>query len=187
MDSLSSFLIPHTALAAAVAVGAAFDLRCRRIPNALTLGLALAGLLAAAIRPDLTVSEALGGVGVGLLIPFVLFALGMLGAGDAKLLAAIGAWVGPVGMLWVLLLTGVAGGVLALAMAAYQGRLFPLLRNTGVIGMSLLVTRRTNWISATEAVRSHGLRRATVPYAVAILVGLLATQSMLLVDVLRQT
>ena len=56
---------------------------------------------------------------VGLLIPFVLFALGMLGAGDAKLLAAIGAWVGPTGMVWVLLLTGVAGGVLALAMALY--------------------------------------------------------------------
>lgn len=187
MSEFWLLLFPQIALAAGVALGAAFDLRCRRIPNGLTLALALAGLIAAAVRPDITLVQSLAGFGIGLVVPFLLFALGMLGAGDAKLLAAIGAWVGPAAMLWVLLLTGVAGGVLALAMAIYQRRLLGLLRNTAVIGASLLVTRRTNWIPAAEAVRSNGLRRTTVPYAVAILVGLLATQSMLLLNVLKQT
>ena len=180
-----SIVLPHLALAAGVTVGAVFDLRARRVPNLLSLTLAIAGVAVAAWRPDMTILQSLAGFGVGLLIPFVLFALGMLGAGDAKLLAAIGAWVGPVGMLWILLLTGIAGGLLALALAIHQGRLLSLLRSTFAVGMSLLLTRRTNCITATEAARSSATRRTTVPYAVAILAGVLAMQSMLMLEVLR--
>lgn len=171
----------HIALAASVAVAGLIDLRCRRVPNWLTLSLAVAGVAAAVVRPDLSLGGSVTGLGIGLAIPFVLFALGMLGAGDAKLLAAIGAWMGPVGIIWVMLLSGVAGGLLALATAATQGQLRPALRNVAFVGASLLTTRRTNWVSATDAARSEeAQKRVTLPYAFAIFVGLVSTQLLML-------
>src|SRR5688500_3095627 len=163
-----SFIIaaPHLALAAGVASAALIDLRRRRVPNWLTLSLAVAGLAGAALRPDLSVGASAAGLGIGLAIPFVLFALGMLGAGDAKLFAAIGAWMGPMGIVWVMLLSGVAGGALALVAAITQGQLRPALRNVAFVGVSLLATRRTNWVSATDAARTEpGEKRITLPYA----------------------
>jgi prepilin peptidase CpaA len=151
------------------------------VPNWLTLSLAVAGVAAAVVRPDLSLGGSVSGLGIGLAIPFVLFALGMLGAGDAKLLAAIGAWMGPVGIIWVMLLSGVAGGLLALATAATQGQLRPALRNVAFVGVSLLTTRRTNWISATEAAKSEeSEKRVTLPYALAIFVGLASAQLLML-------
>lgn len=187
MNDLVTFLLPHLLLGAVVALAAHSDLRRRRIPNWLTLSLALAGILAAAVRPDLSVSQALAGLGVGLLIPFVLFALGMLGAGDAKLLAAIGAWMGPVGVLWVLLFTALAGAALSLGLAARQGRFRVLLRNTALIGLSLLTTRRTGWVSASEVAQTAALEKTTLPYALAIFAGLVATQGLMLLRLIQQT
>lgn len=185
-SSLLLSLAPHVVLAAIVALAAHNDLRRRRIPNWLTLSLALSGLAASLIRPDLTFGQSAAGLGVGLLVPFVLFALGMLGAGDAKLLAAIGSWMGPTDMLWVLLFTALAGGVMSLALAFWQGRLGVLFRNTSMIGMNLLTTRQTGWVSATEVARASVLQKTTLPYAIAILAGLLATQAMMFVVPLLQ-
>lgn len=187
MNDLTTFLLPHLPLGAAVALAAHSDLRKRRVPNWLTLSLAATGVLAAAVRPDLSVSQSLAGLGIGLLIPFVLFALGMLGAGDAKLLAAIGAWMGPQGVLWVLLFTALAGAALSLGLAAWQGRLRVLLRNCTLIGLSLLTTRQTGWASATEVAQSRVLQRTTLPYALAIFAGLLATQGLMLLRLIQQT
>ena len=59
------------------------------------------------------------------------FALRGLGGGDVKLLAALGAWVGPTDVIWVALYTGVAGGLLALATALANGYLRTALTNVG--------------------------------------------------------
>lgn len=71
-----------------------YDLRVGRLPNALTLGGALCGLVyagyAGGVAGALT-SAAGWAVGLLLFLPF--FALGGLGAGDVKLLAATGAWL----------------------------------------------------------------------------------------------
>ncbi len=173
-------IIAHATVATAVAVAACIDLRCRRVPNWLTFSLAIAGLLAALVRPDLSLAQSAGGMAIGLAIPFVLFAFGMLGAGDAKLLAAAGAWLGPWAIVWVLLISGVAGGVMSIVTAVGRGQLRPALRNTAVVGMSLLLTRRTNWTSATDAARDSADRQFTLPYAFAILVGVLVTQLLVL-------
>jgi len=58
---------------------------------------------------------------VGVLLFAPVFALGGLGAGDLKLLGAIGAWLGPLKALYVVLLTGVAGGVMALVVMVVRG------------------------------------------------------------------
>jgi prepilin peptidase CpaA len=62
-----------------------------------------------------------------------LFALGGMGAGDVKLLAAFGAWLGPMGALWTALWASLAGGVFALVVAAWRGYLADALRNVVVI------------------------------------------------------
>ena len=56
---------------------------------------------------------AIGGV-VGLTTGYLLFRFAKLGGGDAKLIAALGLLVGPVGLLIVLFGMAIAGGVLSL-------------------------------------------------------------------------
>ena len=114
------------------AVGCAFDIRTRRIPNALTFGAAAAGFGYHTVTGGLS---ALGGSAagwlVGVLMFFVPFVLRGLGGGDVKLLAALGAWVGPTDVMWVALYAGVAGGLLALGLALATGYLRTALANIG--------------------------------------------------------
>ena len=96
-------------------LAAAYDLRSRRIPNALTVGLLLCALaLSAAGFHPLGWGQAAFGMGAAIVISMPLFAKGLLGGGDAKLFIGLGATLG----LWPFLIffagTSVAGGVLAL-------------------------------------------------------------------------
>lgn len=116
-------LVPVAALAVSLAA-CVTDLRSRRIPNVLTFGAAAAALLAHGVMTGWHgATTALYGylVGLALFLPF--FLLGGMGAGDVKLVAAIGAWLGPVQAVWVVLLTSIAGGVLAIAVALAHGYL----------------------------------------------------------------
>jgi prepilin peptidase CpaA len=111
-------------------VAAAGDVRTGRVPNVLTFGAAAIGLLFAALRAGMggLGSSVLGYV-VGLALFLPLFALGGMGAGDVKLLAAFGAWLGPKGALWTAIWASLVGGVLALVVGAWRGYLAKALRN----------------------------------------------------------
>ena len=58
------------------------------------------------------------------------YLLGATGAGDVKLMAAVGALLGPDGILWAFLYTTIAGGAIALVIAAWRGRLQTTLDET---------------------------------------------------------
>ena len=106
------------------------DLRTRRIPNALTLTAAAIALAVPRGNRRLgRVASSIAGwqLGVGLFFP--MFALRGMGAGDVKLLAAVGAWLGPAQVAFVALATSIAGGVLALAVALLHGYLKTALTN----------------------------------------------------------
>src|SRR5262245_18997501 len=108
----------------------AFDLRTRRIPNALTFGAALAALLFHRLTGGSEGAMAAAGgwvVGLFLFLPF--FVLRGMGGGDVKLLAALGAWLGPQQVLWLAIYTGIAGGVMGVWTAAASGYLKTALRN----------------------------------------------------------
>ena len=112
------------ALAAGVLVATVIDIRTRRIPNELTAAMAGVGVgLAAAGVSGVTLAASLAGFGVGLLLMLPGHALGATGAGDVKLMAAIGALVGPAVVFNAFLFTAVAGGVLAVAVAIRRRRL----------------------------------------------------------------
>ena len=130
---------PEASCLVVCAVAAVCDLRALRIPNRLTypaftlalglhfmLALGSGGVTTALWRGAL---PALGwGAGTFLLmVPVAL--LGLLGMGDAKLFAVVGAFVPGWVCVYALLYTGVCGGVLALAYALARGRLGATLRN----------------------------------------------------------
>jgi prepilin peptidase CpaA len=119
-----SDLIVIGTLAASGCAAAAIDLRTRRVPNALTLSLAAAGLAVAAAgigRVSLAGSLAGLAIGVALMLPGHLF--GATGAGDVKLFGASGALLGPAAIVAAFIYTAIAGGVLALVVALRRGRL----------------------------------------------------------------
>ncbi len=108
----------------------AFDLRTRRIPNALTFGAALTALLIHWLTGGAEgAAVAAGGWVVGLFLFMPFFALRGMGGGDVKLLAALGAWLGPQQVLWLAIYAGIAGGVMGVWAAAASGYLKTAIRN----------------------------------------------------------
>ncbi len=106
------------------------DVKSRRIPNVLTLGGAVAALVFHAVTAGgAGIGEAVVGwlVGTAVFLPF--FLLGGMGAGDVKLMAALGAWLGPAEALAIAIYASLAGGVLALGVALAKGYLGTALRN----------------------------------------------------------
>src|SRR5262249_7833100 len=100
------------------AIAVVTDVRGGRIPNALTFGGALVALGYGWATDGLQgfgMSAAGWLAGAALFFPF--FALGGMGAGDVKLLAAMGAWLGPAESVWIAMYAAAAGGALALVLA----------------------------------------------------------------------
>jgi prepilin peptidase CpaA len=160
--------------AAAVLIAAATDLRARRIPNWLSGGTLVSGLVFAGWSG--------GGAGLldGLLacavlaIPYVLlFLFAGGGAGDAKLMGALGAWLGLINGGIVLGCVAAVGVLLGMAYAISTGRSREVARNiSGIV---------TNWAGhavarTVPAVQEENVAQEqpqTVPYGVAICAGLL--------------
>jgi prepilin peptidase CpaA len=123
---------------AAVAGGggasAVVDLRTRRVPNWLTLGIAATGLaFAAASVSRVSIAGALGGFVVGLALMLPGHIVGATGAGDVKLFAGVGTLLGPAGIAIAFVYTALLGGALALGVALYRGRLNDTLQETATL------------------------------------------------------
>ena len=106
------------------------DIRTRRIPNWLTGGIAAAGFGIAVGGGAVTPMQAALGMVVGLLLMLPGHVIGATGAGDVKLMAAVGAVVGSGSILRVFLYTAVAGGVFAIFIAVRRGRLHQTVYDT---------------------------------------------------------
>jgi prepilin peptidase CpaA len=124
------------ALLLTIVLGAAvYDVRYRRIPNWLSLSGVLLGLAMNSFLyqgwPGLRIS--LVGLAAGFGVYFVLYALRAMGAGDVKLMAAVGAIVGWQDWFGTFLITAIVGGVMALILVATKGRVKKTLWNVGFI------------------------------------------------------
>ena len=119
-------------VAAGVALATVVDIRSRRIPNELTATMAGLGVgFAAAGVSGVPLWASAAGFVLGLALMMPGHVLGATGAGDVKLMAAVGAIVGPAIVVTAFLFTAVAGGVLAVAVAARRRRLTATLAGTG--------------------------------------------------------
>lgn len=148
------------------------DLRTQRIPNALTFGGAIAALAYYAITAGASgLFLSTLGWAAGVLLFIVPFALGGMGAGDVKLLAALGAWLGPADALWIALYSGIAGGVLALFVGLGRGYLREAFANIS----RLLMHWRVVGMRPLHDVSLAGSKGPRLAYAVPMFAGLVAT------------
>jgi len=175
-------MVTLTALAALCTLAVTHDLLFRRIPNSLVLvGVAVGLFFQSYSHPGaglfslsgggLGLDGALLGALTGLALFLPLYALRAMGAGDVKLLAMLGVWLGPTSVAWTALWTLLAGGVLALVVALWSGVLRQVCMNVYVM-------------LSTSVLHGHGHHRLAfeapaettgqLPYAVAIACGLAA-------------
>ena len=163
--------IAHGSALVVAALAGVFDLKTRRIPNVLTFGAAGAALLYHLATAGISGlgSSALGWL-VGAAVFFIPFALRGLGGGDVKLLAALGAWIGVTDVLWLAAYSGVAGAVLAVAIAAFHGYLPQALRNVWM----LLCHWRVAGLRSLPELTIDGSAAPKLAYAVPIFAGTLA-------------
>jgi prepilin peptidase CpaA len=110
-------------LIALLLAAAVIDWRTYRIPNWLSVSGMVFGLLYGAFAGSSWVTGllvAIAGLGAGLLVLLPVYALRVMGAGDVKLMAMVGAMVGFPDILYALLFTLIAGGAAAIAFALYR-------------------------------------------------------------------
>lgn len=155
-------------LMALLGVAAGFDIKSRRIPN----WLVLTGLVTSLCIQLLFSSGSFSAWCLGLLAGFGLFLplylVRAMGAGDVKLMAMVGGFLGPAGAVGVVLTTLVAGGVLAIGVALWSGAL----RHT-VANVRLLVTQAIfkTLHGGSMQIDAPPISAGNLPYAVAIAAG----------------
>jgi prepilin peptidase CpaA len=176
------YLLPIGLLAGLLAWAVVTDVRCRRIPNRLVLAGMLAALaLQATVTPGAGLfSEPFGAVGLlkagagmvlGLLLLLPMYALGAMGAGDVKLMAMIGAFLGPLDTLGAGLASVLAGGMLALLVALCQGSLRKVAANVKHMVLGSVLRGLSGGSARVDAPLAA---TGQLPYAVAIATGTVA-------------
>ena len=151
---------------------AVVDIKTRRIPNWLSLsGIVLGIALNAFLFETEGLWFSLKGLGLAFAVYFVLYLIHAMGAGDVKLMAAVGAVAGPGYWLLILILTSVTGALAGLLVVATKGRLRRTFENILVILISFRHGQLPYKENPELDVRSgEGLR---LPHAVMIAFGTL--------------
>ncbi|WP_165220247.1 A24 family peptidase [Aquisphaera insulae] len=154
-------------------VAAIIDGRQLRVPNWLTFPFFATGLVfALTTGGPWGLAWSLAGAGVGLLSLLPLYAIGGMGAGDVKLMAGMGAWIGAHHMLWAFVGTALAGGVIGAAMIAISGNWIQHLVTAQIIGHEILTVRNPVELSERAARRKPSMR--LLPYGIPIAIGSVA-------------
>lgn len=159
--------IRYVLLAAGLLAASWTDWRMRKIPNRLTVSMAAAGLILAAAEDGLSgVGWSLTGLLAGLAVGMLLWLLHTLRAGDAKLLAALGAMMGWLWLAdcfsWALVIGAAVGGVLLWA----KGELVSRMKRLWLYLKVLMLTRRFEPYQPEDT-------RGELPFAPCLAVGAL--------------
>jgi len=162
----------------ATSIAAVTDVWKFKVYNLLTLPVLLAGLMYHGAHGGAAglADSALGMLfGFGSLIVF--YVLGGIGAGDVKLMAAIGAWLGMPLTFYVFIASAMAGGVYAVGLLALSGGLMEVCINFQLLFYRLMAIQRH--LGADDrieaAMKCPDRRKKFVPYAAMMAVGVLAT------------
>jgi prepilin peptidase CpaA len=144
-----------------------------RVPNWLTFPMVFAGL---ALNTYLGGWEGfqfgLWGMAVGLATLMPLYAVGGMGAGDVKLMAGMGAWLGGEVTWWAFVVSVVVGAVMALVMAMRNGRFQHHYGNALMILNEWWTIRDPRQLSSIA--RERKPRMQLLPYGIPICIGSIA-------------
>lgn len=173
---MQTILPIHAVLAAVLVVAVVFDIRWRRIPNRLVLlGMAVALTLHAVgfaaggrgpASPTWWSPIAGAAAGFGLMLP--LYLLRAMGAGDVKLMAMVGTFVGPTVAVSAVLYTLIAGGLLSLAFMLGRGVAAQTLANLRFMLIDCVLRMAGGQRAQLPPLEKTAAR---LPYAVAIAMG----------------
>lgn len=134
---MPSDAVAISAVAGGGVIAAVADIRTRRVPNEMSLGIAASGIaLAATHVTNVSTAGAIGGLAVGLLLMLPGHAIGATGAGDVKLFAAIATLLGPTRTVAAFAYTAILGAALALVVAVNRRRLQETLQQTATLVMT---------------------------------------------------
>lgn len=167
-----SYPVPviQVVLALVVLVAAIYDIRYRRIPNWLTLSSLLIGFGLNWFLFEMSgLRMAAFGLGLAFLIYFPLYLLRGMGAGDVKLMGAIGSIVGPANWFGIFVLSSILGGLIAVVLVVFKGRLRKTFANVGFMLKEMLSLRAP--YMKKEELDVKNPRAATLPHGLVIALG----------------
>jgi prepilin peptidase CpaA len=172
MENLEQQLIFTSGALLCASIGCVHDVRRRRIPNTVTGPAIAAGLLLHTIAGgwrglgESTLAGLLAGA-----VFLIFFLAGSMGAGDVKLMTAVGCLAGLSPLPLVVLATAIAGGVFALTVSIRQGRLRETLRNVG----ALLVHHGRRGLRPHPDLNLANADALRMPFAIPVATGCLFT------------
>lgn len=142
-------------LAALLVTAVAFDVGSHRIPNAVVAVGLLGGVAAqTAVTGWHGLADAVTGAALGLVLLLPFHLMGGMGAGDVKLMAAVGAFLGPFHTLIAAALTLVIGAIMAVFVLAFRRGLRSSAGQLRELGLSLAMTRRPSVVeTGSQAIR----------------------------------
>ena len=170
-NSAIQLLYPMAALGLALA-GSATDVKSRRIPNLLTLPGILLGLGLHLFLGGWKAMAfaALAGLLCGSIF-LIFWIAGGMGAGDVKLIAAVGCLAGMSHVAPLLIYTSLAGGAMAILLALSRGRLSETVKNVGALALH----HRMEGLAPHPELNVGNRKTLRLPYAVAIAAGCAVT------------
>ena len=151
-------------------VAAYIDGKQLKVPNWITLPMVLSGLLYHSVASGWSgAGDSLSGIGWGLLCLLPLYAVGGMGAGDVKLMAGIGAWLGAVTTCWAFAVTVVVGAVMAVIMVLCSGRVMHHYRQAIHLAYEIMTIRNPSVLFARAKERKPTMY--LLPYGIPICIG----------------
>jgi prepilin peptidase CpaA len=157
-----------TVLACAMLYASVSDYRSHRVPNWLNAGLAVSGILFNSFFGGGLAMSVLG-LATGFAVLFPLWGLRMMGAGDVKYMAGLGAWMGPQFTLYAFCIGGILGGLWAITMIVRRGAWSRTSTNLGVVMLKMGSLK--NAFSEMGSFNSLSGKAGVLPYAVPLSIG----------------
>jgi prepilin peptidase CpaA len=151
-------------------VAAVIDGRKLKVPNWITFPLIISGWLASGIIYGWAgVGASLWGtaIGLGLLLPA--YAIGGMGAGDVKLLAGVGAWVGATQTFWAFIVSAILGAIIAVIMVVVSRKWRHHQKQFFSIMTEIMVIKSPSKLSEIAAERKPSMM--LLPYGIPIAIG----------------
>jgi len=164
---------PIWIVTAALVVAAIIDGYKLKVPNWLTFPLVISGWAMSTISYGwVGLGWSLGGTAVGLALLLPAYAIGGMGAGDVKLLAGVGAWVGSTITLYAFCVSAIIGGLIAVLMVLYRrtwkGHYYQFL----TIWHEMITIRDPEQLAAIAAERKSSM--LLLPYGIPLAIGTIA-------------
>ena len=171
-------LIPFGVVSIVAIAASVTDVKSFRVPNSITVPLAVSGIVYHAIVYGVAgLQDSILGFLFGGLVLILLYLIGGMGAGDVKLLAAAGAWLGIPGIVYVFIVAATVGSLYSLGVLVAQGRLISAVTTIRVAFHQLVARgRHLGTEERVEAIVKQGDRhKRLLPFAVMIAIGVIVT------------